>query len=171
MKTKLVGGLMAAIILCVSAAAAEREPLPLVSPIFGDNMVLQRGKPNAIWGWAKPGDEVRVEIAGQKARAVAAVDGRWELKIKPPAPGGPYTLRIEGTQPVELHEILVGDVWLCGGQSNMELPFGAHARRQGGNRGGQPSGDSPVQGAVASGVFAGADTSGKVEDLLTADGG
>jgi sialate O-acetylesterase len=123
MKTKRVGGLVAAIILCVSVAAAEREPLPLVSPIFGDNMVLQRGKPNAIWGWAKPGDEVRVEIAGKKAKAVAGTDGRWELKIKPPAPGGPYTLRIEGAQPVELHEILVGDVWLCGGQSNMELPL------------------------------------------------
>jgi sialate O-acetylesterase len=123
MKITYAGGLLAALILSFTATAAEPAPLPFLSPIFGDNMVLQRGKPNPIWGWAKPGDAVHVEIAGQKARTVAGADGRWEVKIKPPAPGGPYTLKIEGPQMLELHEILVGDVWLCGGQSNMELPL------------------------------------------------
>ena len=91
--------------------------------MFDDNMVLQRGKPNTIWGWATPGDVVHVEIAGHKAKAIAGADGRWEARIKPPAPGGPYVLKIDGAQHVELQDVLVGDVWLCGGQSNMELPL------------------------------------------------
>ena len=107
------------------AAGAEESSKPFVSPMFGDNMVLQRGKPNTIWGWSTPGDTVRVEIAGHSAKAVAAADGRWQVKIDPPEPGGPYTVNINGAQHVELHEVLVGDVWLCGGQSNMQLGLGA----------------------------------------------
>ncbi|HEY3915424.1 MAG TPA: sialate O-acetylesterase, partial [Verrucomicrobiae bacterium] len=100
---------------------ADNAPLPLVSPIFGDHMVLQRGKRNAIWGWAKPGSTIRVEIAGKIASAMTGADGRWEAKIEPLAAGGPYTIKIEGEETVELQDVLVGDVWLCGGQSNMEL--------------------------------------------------
>ncbi len=111
--------------LYLSAAAntADGASLPFVSPMFGDNMVLQRGKANTIWGWSKPGDTVRVEVAGHTAKAVAGQDGRWRVKIEPPATGGPYTLKIDGAQHVEFQEVLVGDVWLCGGQSNMELPL------------------------------------------------
>ncbi|HEU5397631.1 MAG TPA: sialate O-acetylesterase [Verrucomicrobiae bacterium] len=106
-----------------SAIAATNSPLPFVSPMFGDDMVLQRGKANTIWGWSRPGDVVRVEIAGHDAKAVAGADGRWQVRFQPPAPGGPYALKIDGARHVILHEILVGDVWLCGGQSNMELPL------------------------------------------------
>ena len=102
-------------------------PLPFVSPLFGDNMVLQRGKPNRIWGWSQPGDTVRVEIGENSATATAAADGRWQAEIQPPAPGGPYVIRIAGKQTVELHEVLVGDVWICGGQSNMQFSL-AEAR-------------------------------------------
>ncbi|HVM46713.1 MAG TPA: sialate O-acetylesterase [Candidatus Acidoferrum sp.] len=104
-----------------SACAAETSSLPLVSLVFGDHMALQRGKPNTIWGWAKPGEAIRVEMAGHSANAVCAADGRWQVKLDPPAPGGPYTLTIDGPQHLDLHDVLVGDVWLCGGQSNMEL--------------------------------------------------
>lgn len=110
-------------LFCAGAVAQDNPPLPFVSPMFGDNMVLQRGKVNTIWGWSKPGDTVRVEIAGHKARAVAGPDGRWETRFEPPPAGGPYTLKIDGLQHVALHGLLVGDVWLCGGQSNMELPL------------------------------------------------
>jgi sialate O-acetylesterase len=103
------------------AAGSPSPPLPFVSPMFGDNMVLQRGKPNRIWGWTEPKQEVRVGIAGKEATAIARVDGRWEAQFDPPATGGPYTLRVSGPQTVEFHEVLVGDVWLCGGQSNMAL--------------------------------------------------
>lgn len=121
MRTSL--GLAAAFFVLTSGALAAEISHPLVSPMFTDNMVLQRDKPNAIWGWARPGDEIRVEIAGRTATAVADANGRWEAHIRPPAPGGPYTINVDGPDHVEFHEVLVGDVWLCGGQSNMELPL------------------------------------------------
>jgi sialate O-acetylesterase len=104
-------------------ATAITKPLPFVSTIFGDNMVLQRGKPDSIWGWSDPGDTVRVEMGDKVATAIAGADRRWQVKLQPPAPGGPYTIKITGHQSVELHNVLVGDVWLCGGQSNMGLPL------------------------------------------------
>jgi sialate O-acetylesterase len=110
--------------LAQNPPAAAAKPLPLISPIFGDNVVLQRGKVNTIWGWSEPGDKIRVEIAGKSASAVAGVDHRWQVKIQPPAAGGPYTLNIKGAQTLELHNVLVGDVWLCGGQSNMQVGLG-----------------------------------------------
>ena len=105
----------------ICAFSAENL-LPFVSPMFSDNMVLQRGKPNPMWGWSTPGQEVRVQIGDETARATVAPDGRWQVRLQPPPAGGPYTVKIDGPQHAELHEILVGDVWLCGGQSNMELP-------------------------------------------------
>ncbi len=100
---------------------ARVQPLPFVSPVFGDNMVLQRGKANTIWGWSDPGDKVRVEIVGKHASGIAGADGHWQVRIQPPPSGGPYTLTIKGHQTVELQNVLVGDVWLCGGQSNMQV--------------------------------------------------
>jgi sialate O-acetylesterase len=96
---------------------------PFVSPIFGDNMVLQRGKANTIWGWSEPGDHIQVQIGEQAASAIAGADRRWQVTIQPPPAGGPYTIKITGHETVELHNVLVGDVWLCGGQSNMGLPL------------------------------------------------
>lgn len=96
------------------------EPFPFVSPLFGDDMVLQRDKADTIWGWSEqPGDKVTVQIGDNTAIAVAQADRRWEVKIKPPAAGGPYTVKITGRETVELHNVMVGDVWLCTGQSNM----------------------------------------------------
>lgn len=122
--------------LCAVAAMAQPTPgifrmkpvdphaQPFVSTIFGDGMVLQRGKPDAIWGWSEPGDTVHVTIAGNTASAVAGADHRWQVSIEPPATGGPYTVEIaDAKQTVELKDVLVGDVWLCGGQSNMQLPL------------------------------------------------
>lgn len=99
---------------------AATKPLPLVSPIFGDNMVLQRGKANTIWGWTDPGGKVRVDVGDKTATATAGSDRRWQAKIQPPPAGGPYTVKItRASESIELHNVLVGDVWLCGGQSNM----------------------------------------------------
>src|SRR5579863_87209 len=106
-----------------ATTAAAAKSLPFVSTIFGDNMVLQRGKPDTIWGWSDPGDVVRVQIGDTSATGTAGLDGRWQVRIEPPAPGGPYSVKITGHQTVELHNVLVGDVWLCGGQSNMGLPL------------------------------------------------
>jgi sialate O-acetylesterase len=99
------------------------KPFPFVSPLFGDDMVLQRDKADAIWGWSEPGDEVSVQIGDNTASGVAQADRRWQVKIKPPAAGGPYTVMITGRETVELHNVMVGDVWLCTGQSNMLVPL------------------------------------------------
>jgi sialate O-acetylesterase len=99
------------------------KTLPFVSTLFGDNMVLQRGKANTIWGWSEPGDKVKVQIGETVATGVAGADRRWQVNIQPPPVGGPYTVKITGHESVELHNVMVGDVWLCGGQSNMELPL------------------------------------------------
>jgi sialate O-acetylesterase len=109
--------------LAQSSPEPALKPLPFVSTIFGDNMVLQRGKKNIIWGWSEPGDKIRVKIAGKTASGAAGPDRRWQVKIQPPAAGGPYTIKISGHQTAELHNVLVGDVWLCGGQSNMGVPL------------------------------------------------
>lgn len=107
-----------------TSSAPEPKLLPFISPIFGDSMVLQRGKENTIWGWSYPGDQIKVEVADKNASAVAGPDRRWTARIQPPAAGGPYTIKISGAhQTAELHNVLVGDVWLCGGQSNMGVPL------------------------------------------------
>jgi sialate O-acetylesterase len=107
----LLGGL--------TAPAAE----PFISPIFGDNMVLQRGKTNTIWGWAGAGEKIAVEISGRTVVATATAAGRWQAQFLPPQVGGPYTLTVSGPTNVTFTNLLVGDVWLCGGQSNMEMPL------------------------------------------------
>jgi len=117
------------LLLAVSLSAPPRvdagaEARPFVSPMFGDHMVLQRGKANRLWGWTTPGAEVRVQIGDMVARAMPGMDGRWQAEFQPPAVGGPYEIRIDGPQTVTLRDVLVGDVWLCGGQSNMEFGLG-----------------------------------------------
>ena len=104
-----------------ATSAVAAKPLPFVSPIFGDNMVLQRGKPGTIWGWSEPGDRITVQLEQKSAVATAGPDHRWQATIDLPPAGGPYTVRITGRQTAELKNVLVGDVWLCGGQSNMQL--------------------------------------------------
>ena len=104
-------------------AAPTSRPLPLVSPIFADNMVLQRGKADTLWGWSEPGDTIKVEIGDATATGVTGSDHRWQVKIQPPPAGGPYTVKITAHETAELHNVMVGDVWLCGGQSNMGLPL------------------------------------------------
>ena len=86
-------------------AAAPAKTLPIVSPIFGDNMVLQRGKPDTLWGWSDPGDTIRVQMGDNNATGTAGPDHRWQVKIRPPAPGGPYTVKITGHGPApSLHQ-------------------------------------------------------------------
>ena len=101
---------------------APKTP-PFVSPLFSDDMVLQRGKANTIWGWSEPGDKVTVQIGETSETGIAGADRRWQVKIQPPPVGGPYIVKITGHESVELHNVMVGDVWLCGGQSNMGLPL------------------------------------------------
>lgn len=92
---------------------------------FSEHAVLQRGVPVHIWGWAAPGERVSAHFHNQAREAVADSDGRWQVWLMPESAGGPYTLTVEGSEtakPLELSDILVGDVWLASGQPNMEFP-------------------------------------------------
>jgi sialate O-acetylesterase len=88
-------------------------------------MVLQRDKPLNIWGWAAPGEEVTVSFAGQQAAAKAVADRSWQVTLKPvPANNAPQAMTVKGKNTtLTLENILVGDVWILGGQSNMEFPI------------------------------------------------
>ena len=89
--------------------------------IFGDHMVLQRDSPLPIWGWAGPGEQVSVEFLGQIDSTSANAQGEWQVELPPAKAGGPHTLTVIGTNSIELQNVLVGEVWLCSGQSNMEM--------------------------------------------------
>ncbi|UOR03550.1 sialate O-acetylesterase [Hymenobacter aerilatus] len=97
-----------------------------MSSLFTDNMVFQQQAECAVWGWAKAGSTITVAPSWGKQKYTAKADaaGAWRLKVKTPAAGGPYTLSFSGDdKPVKLTNVLVGEVWLCGGQSNMEMPM------------------------------------------------
>ncbi|MFL6282593.1 MAG: sialate O-acetylesterase [Pyrinomonadaceae bacterium] len=94
---------------------------PFLHPLFNDHVVLQRGVRFPVWGWTTPGSRVAVEMRGKTTTAVADAGGRWIARLGPFDAGGPFTLTVKGTQTVTLNDVLVGDVWLASGQSNMEM--------------------------------------------------
>ena len=98
---------------------------PFVSPLFTNGTVLQRGHTDPVWGWATPGSKVTVRVAGKNASGTADRNGKWEAKLSNLPVGGPYTMQIVGpTSTTVLNDVLVGDVWVCSGQSNMEFGIG-----------------------------------------------
>jgi sialate O-acetylesterase len=110
------------LILCPTIANADIK-LPA---IFSDHAVLQRDRMVPVWGWADPGEEVAVMIAGQTHKATADQKGKWRVTLDPLSIGEPLKLIVEGRgSRLERNDILVGDVWLCSGQSNMEWPVAA----------------------------------------------
>jgi len=90
--------------------------------IFSDHAVLQRGKPVPVWGTAEPGEKVTVEFRGQKISTVAGDTGEWRVTLKPMPAGGPFQMTVRGNNTVVLNDVLVGEVWVASGQSNMEWP-------------------------------------------------
>lgn len=95
-----------------------------LSQIFSDNMVLQRGIELPVWGRAAPGEIVSVKIGTQQEKATADKAGEWKIILSPMlASDQPKTMTVAGTNTIELKNVLVGDVWLCGGQSNMSWPL------------------------------------------------
>ena len=89
--------------------------------IFTDNMVLQRDKPIAIWGWATVGEEITVTLKDQTAQGVADNNGKWQVKLEPISVGDPFEVKIKGkSKEITLKNVVAGEVWICSGQSNME---------------------------------------------------
>nr|WP_315245712.1 sialate O-acetylesterase [uncultured Flavobacterium sp.] len=92
--------------------------------LFNDGMVLQRSKPIAVWGWADSGEKIEILFNKQTAKIKADKSGKWLTYLKPEAAGGPFKMVIKGKNTITINDILVGEVWICSGQSNMEFTVG-----------------------------------------------
>ncbi len=108
--------LLALLLAPLSARADVKLP-----NLLSDNMVLQRGKPVAIWGKAAAGEKVSVKFAGQALSTIADKNGDWTVTLSPLAVGKPQDLNVSASNQITLHNVLVGDIWLCSGQSNMGI--------------------------------------------------
>ena len=106
-------------VLFIAYEACAEVRLP---KILSDNMVLQREKPITIWGWANAGEKITVQFNKQSKSTKTDKSGKWIVSLAPEAAGGPFTLTVKGTNTIVLSNILVGEVWICSGQSNMEWP-------------------------------------------------
>ncbi|MDR3738581.1 MAG: sialate O-acetylesterase [Terracidiphilus sp.] len=110
---------LAILIFFARTANAEVE----LAKVFTEHMVLQRHTPVHVWGWAKAREQVRARFRGETQQTAADENGRWEVFFQPGEAGGPFSLEISGTNSVHLEDILVGDVWIASGQSNMVMPL------------------------------------------------
>ncbi|OPZ87738.1 MAG: hypothetical protein BWY76_00319 [bacterium ADurb.Bin429] len=109
----------------IGGLALAQAPALRLPALFADGMVLQREKPSAVWGWAEPGAAVTVTLAGQSRATTAGKDGAWRVTLKPLKAGGPHELMVASKdQAITRANILSGDVWVCSGQSNMEMSVG-----------------------------------------------
>ena len=115
--TTTLAGLLLALAL-PGSLFAEVKP----NPLFTDGAVLQRGQAVPVWGTAREGEKVSVALGGQKLETTAS-NGVWRMDLKPLTAGGPFTLTITGDNVVTVNNVMVGEVWVCSGQSNMEWQF------------------------------------------------
>ncbi|HZH37606.1 MAG TPA: sialate O-acetylesterase, partial [Flavisolibacter sp.] len=122
---KICYSILVALTLVVEAKANVTLPR-----IFGDNMVLQRNQQIPVWGWAKPGETIVVSFNKQKKTARADKSGDWKVNLSPETAGGPYALTIKGANAIRFSNVLVGEVWICSGQSNMEWSLQAAANAE-----------------------------------------
>ena len=112
---------LALLIGVITASADVKLPA-----IISDNMVLQQGRQVAIWGTADAGEQVTVTLGEQKQTATADGNGFWKVELEPLKKGGPFEMTVAGKNTIIVHNILVGEVWVCSGQSNMEFAVWNH---------------------------------------------
>jgi sialate O-acetylesterase len=107
-------------LFCYTSNAAIKLP-----SLFGNHMVLQQKSKVPIWGWASPGENISIEVSWQKNKVHTKTDasGHWKIELETPKAGGPYQININGENSIQLNDILIGEVWLCSGQSNMTFPL------------------------------------------------
>ena len=121
---KRFSALIAVVTWC-SILSSARADVKLPA-IFSDHMLLQQDLAVPVWGWADAGEQVSVSFAGQTKTTQAAADGTWKVQLdKLAASGQPQTLSVHGKNALAVRDVLVGEVWLCSGQSNMALPVSA----------------------------------------------
>lgn len=117
--------MLSRLLLCILLLPFFAAAQPVLPAFFSDNLVLQQQADVAIWGKSKAGSHIEIVTSWNKKKYTTQADpeGKWKTKISTPAAGGPYEIRISDSKPVILHNVLIGEVWLCGGQSNMEMPM------------------------------------------------
>lgn len=120
---KLISALVF-LLITVTIRAEVRLPA-----MVSDGMVLQRNTDLKIWGWADPEEALNLKFNGKKYRTKASTEGQWEIILKAMKAGGPHTMEIEASNRIVIRDILIGDVWLCAGQSNMDHYLGRHTER------------------------------------------
>ena len=119
-------GVVGVLVACVVAMAVPAVGAVKLPNIIGSNMVLQADAPLPIWGWANPSEKVTVSIAGQDKTATAGPDGKWKVELdKLRASDKPQKMTVKGTNEIVLENVLVGEVWVGSGQSNIEMAVGA----------------------------------------------
>ena len=114
------------LLFCFSLRVSGQVRLP---QLIKDSMVLQRDAKIKIWGWASPGEKIKIRFNHEVKETVATGEGKWSSFLSPTKAGGPYSMTIEGKNRIVLHDILMGDVWLCSGQSNMVHQLFLHKER------------------------------------------
>jgi len=127
--TKTAATLTAAVVGIGSLILSTSAPAEVtVNRIFSDHMVLQREMPVPIWGTADPGEKVSVSFQQQEKKTTADPDGKWMVRLEPLQVGQPGKLTVRGSNSVSFDDVLVGEVWLGSGQSNMAGGTGGYAR-------------------------------------------
>jgi len=117
-------------LLCLSLFTAPLLFSQIRLPrLIRDSMVLQRDAKIKIWGWASAGEKVQVKFNGKTSKTTAGADGKWSIILPPMKAGGPYTMNIDGNNHLVIGNILLGDVWICSGQSNMVHQMELHSIR------------------------------------------
>jgi sialate O-acetylesterase len=106
--------------ICVAFSGRTAFAEVRLHKLFGDHMVLQRDVAAPVWGWADPGEEVKVTIGGQTYCVKTDRQGQWKVRIQPMQAGGPHVMTVKGKNEIIIRNILFGEVWVCGGQSNMQ---------------------------------------------------
>ena len=124
MKNKISLKLSLTIVL-ISVFTLSLHSQTRTASIFCNNMVLQQSTDANIWGWDKPGQKVKVRTSwnNKEYTANSDRDGKWLMKVETPSAGGPYKITVKGSSTMIFDNVLIGEVWLCSGQSNMQMPL------------------------------------------------
>jgi len=117
---RICGCVLALLALSVCQAARADVRLPRM---FSDHAVFQRDLPLVVWGWADPAEKIKVDLGKDTMSTVAGTNGSWSVTLSPLKAGGPIDMVVSGKNTNTVKDILVGDVWICSGQSNMEFPL------------------------------------------------
>src|SRR5262245_20490487 len=126
MRRRMASWVLGALLPAIAGTARADVRLPAV---IGNNMVLQRDAPLPIWGWADPGEQVTVSLGANKASATAGADGKWQVQLPAmTSSADPVEMTVAGKNTINLKNILIGEVWLGSGQSNMQWPVSAATR-------------------------------------------